>query len=719
MASTAARGRSVTPPLVVTRLDPPVARDQTVVRERLLERLRLAPGVKLVVVAAPAGSGKTTLLGMWREVEAPKRSVAWLSLEHEDNDPVVLWAHALKALRQACPGLAETPSLGDLDPERIVDLVLPELVNELSDQRDVVLILDDFDRISSGAARDTIAWLIEHAPSTFRLVLASRNEPGLPLGTLRARGELLEVRADDLRFTVDETEELLNERLELGLDRADIELLVERTEGWPAGIYLAALSLGGVEDRGAFAREFGGANRHVIDFLVDEVLDAHSPELRTLMLRSSILARLSGSLCDAVLAHDGSREQLVALSRSNLFLVPMDGQNEWFRFHRLFAQLLRVELEHREPELVPTLHRRAYAWHRDHGRPEQAIAHALDAGLLDDAADLIAATSSDLAAAGRHALVAGWLERFPPEVVRESPRLLLVQAGIAREPDDPGPLETGLDTVRAAFQWGDVGSGYESALRAAELEAPDSPFRATVCWSLALGSYNRGDLATADRWFAEAAEVGQRDERWLIAASALAHRSLIAGESGETAEQVRLAEEVRRLADLHDVGRVKGEVDIAVGASLAANGRPDEALPVFARGVFVLRKFGSPLDLANGLIFQARFLRALGRNDAAASAIKEAEDAIGLCRDPGVLLERLQALQPPPRSRRSNATPELTERERAVLRMLNGPLSEREIGRELYLSHNTIHSHTKSIYRKLGASSRHEAIRVARTLALI
>lgn len=720
MASrTAQSAQTAPPPLVVTKLDPPAAREQTVVRERLFERLQPGPGVKLIVVAAPAGSGKTTLLGMWRRAQRDARHVAWLSLEQEDNDPVVLWAHVLEALRRACPGLDNTFSPESLEPSRIADHMLPELVNELSDQSDVVLILDDFDRISSGAARDTIAWLVEHAPSTFRLVLASRNEPGLPLGTLRARGELLEVRADDLRFTVDETEELLNERLELGLARTDIEPLVERTEGWPAGIYLAALSLGGVEDRGAFAREFGGANRHVVDFLVDEVLDAHSPELRTLMLRSSILERMSGPLCDAVLAQDGSREQLVALSRSNLFLVPMDGQNEWFRFHRLFAQLLRVELEHREPELVPTLHRRAYAWHRDHGRPEQAISHALDAGLLDDAADLIATTWSDLAAAGRHALVAGWLERFPPEDVRESPRLLLVQAGIAREPDEPGTLETGLDTVRAAFPWGDVGSGYESALRAAELEAPGSPFRATVCWSLALGSYNRGDLATADLWFAEAAEVGQQDKRWLIATSALAHRSLIAGESGEPAEQGRLAEEAHHLAAVHDVGRVKGEVDIAVGASLAANGRPDEALPVFARGISVLRKFGSPLDLANGLIFQARFLRALGRNDAAASAIKEAEDAIGLCRDSGVLRERLQALQPPPRSRRSSATPELTERERAVLRMLSGPLSEREIGRELYLSHNTIHSHTKSIYRKLGAKSRREAISLARTLALI
>src|SRR5262245_32059062 len=248
MVITAARsGRTDSPPLVATKLDPPAARHQTLVRERLLERLQLGQTAKLIVVAAPPGSGKTTLLGTWREAEAQVRPVAWLTLERKDDDPVVLWAHALHALRQACPGLGETLSPQNLDPEGIADFMLPQLVNELREQGDVVLILDDFDRISTGAARDTIVWLIEHAPSTFHLVLASRNEPGLPLGALRARGELLEVRADDLRFTVDEAGELLNERLELGLEREDIEPLVERTEGWAAGIYLAALSLGGVE----------------------------------------------------------------------------------------------------------------------------------------------------------------------------------------------------------------------------------------------------------------------------------------------------------------------------------------------------------------------------------------------------------------------------------------------------------------------------------------
>jgi LuxR family transcriptional regulator, maltose regulon positive regulatory protein len=458
------------PQLVVTKLESPAAREQTVARDRLVGRLRPAAGVKLTVVAAPAGSGKTTLLGTWREDEATAKPVAWVTLDEGDNDPAVLWTHVLEALRRACPtlGTRVPKPLGAAD---VVDRLLPSLINDLAEQGDVALVLDDFDRLSSGPARDSVAWLVEHAPSSFQLVVASRNEPGLPLGALRAHGELLELRADELRFTAEEAEVLLNTRLALGLAPADVERLVERTEGWPAGLYLAALSLGGVEDRRRFVREFGGTNRHVIDFLVDEVLDAHSPKMQALMLRCSILGRLAGPLCDAVLEEQGTRDGLVELSRTNLFLIPLDDRNEWFRFHRLFAQLLRVELEHREPGLAPKLHFRAYIWHRDHGSLDEAIEHARQAGALKEARMLMA--------------------------------------------------------------------------------------------------------------------------------------------------------------------------------------------------------------------------------------------------------ERAEALEPSPWVRPHNGQPELTERELVVLRMLTGSLSERDIGRELYLSHNTIHSHTKSIYRKLGASSRAQAVLRARSLSLL
>ncbi len=366
------------PPLLKTKLHPPAGREQTVVRDHLLERLSAPAGAKLTVVAAPAGYGKTTLLGDWCESAAPGVRIAWLSLDEGDNDPVVLWSYAIEALTRGCPGLGVTAAT-ELGTAHIMDVVLPELINALTALGEVALVLDDFHRLTSGPARDSIAWFVDHVSANFQLVISTRNEPALPLGALRAHGELLELRAADMGFTAPEADLLLNDRLSLDLDREDIEALVERTEGWPAGIYLAALSLQAADDRHQFVSRFNGENRHIVDFLVDEVLNAHDSETQTLMLRSSVLGRMCGPLCDAVLEQDGSSERLVELSRTNLFLVPLDDRREWYRFHQLFAQLLRVELEQREPGLAPTLHRRAHAWHRERGTTAEAVEHALAA----------------------------------------------------------------------------------------------------------------------------------------------------------------------------------------------------------------------------------------------------------------------------------------------------------------------------------------------------
>ena len=235
----------------------------------------------------------------------------------------------------------------------IVDTVLPRLVNELDDLGEVTLILDDFHQLGDGAARESIAWFVDHAPPTFQLVLSTRTEPDLPLAALRAHGDLLELRADDLRFTPEEADAFLNGRLGLSLMPEEVDALLERMEGWPAGLYLTALSLRRTADRHGFVDELGASSRHVIDFLETEVLQAHDPPMQALMLRSSILERLSGPLCDAVLDQQHSGPMLDALSYSNLFLIPLDDEGGWYRFYPLFARLLRVELERREPGTGP------------------------------------------------------------------------------------------------------------------------------------------------------------------------------------------------------------------------------------------------------------------------------------------------------------------------------------------------------------------------------
>ena len=318
------------PILVGTKLHPPSVRELTIPRERLLERLRSGSDRRLTLVACPAGFGKTTLLAAWREAEVARKPVAWLTLDEGDNDPVVLWTHAIEALRRASPAVARSVP-ADTVVAPVVDVVLPRLVNELDGQGPITLILDDVHRLSSVPARASVRWFIDHAPPEFQLVLASRTTPALPVAALRAHGELLELRADDLRFTCAEADAFLNGRLALGLTREDVEGLVAKTEGWAAGLYLAALSLQHAADRHALVREFGGSNRHVVDFLVTEVLQAHDPAAQALMLRTSVLERLSGPLCDAVLEQDGSAAMLDALSRTNLFLVPLDDEGRWYR----------------------------------------------------------------------------------------------------------------------------------------------------------------------------------------------------------------------------------------------------------------------------------------------------------------------------------------------------------------------------------------------------
>jgi LuxR family transcriptional regulator, maltose regulon positive regulatory protein len=726
--------------LIATKLRPPAIRDRVVRRERLLERLRAGSGRALTMVIAPAGFGKTTLLAMWYQAETARKPVAWLTLDEGDNDPAVLWSYVIEALRLVCPaaGLPAAPPMADA--AAFTDVVLPRLVNELNDSGDVVLILDDFHRLS-GPALDSMAAFIDHAPANLQLVLSTRAEPVLSLASLRAHGELAELRTGDLRFTRGETDEFLNGCLGLGLERQDVEALVDRTEGWPAGLYLAALSLRREPtDRHDFVTRFGASpNRHVTDFLTAEVLEAHDPEMQALMLRSSSLRRLSGPLCDAVLEQKHSAEMLDELSRTNLFLVPFGDKGGWYRFHPLFAQLLRTEFGRREPGVVAPLHRRAYSWHRDHGTTEEAIHHAIGAGEYAAAAGLIEATWVKYACG----TVLAWLGRFPGEILNGDVRLLLVQAWVLsraakREeaaraiaaterlgeagsgplPDGFSSVEASLITLRAVFPWGDAGVQLAYGRRAAELEEPGSPWRPAACWAVGMGLYLHGEFGAADRWFAESAMLAPASDRWLVAGSSLACRSIIAAEQGRLDDQRLLAETAAGLIKEHGIEETCGEGWLALGMSLAARGLPEEALPAIERATAVLRSAGQPAGLAMGLLRQVPVLRALGQREYAEAAIAEAGSVIASCPDPGILADQLTAAR---RSPRPGVRPgqELTERERTVLGLLESGLRQSEIGRELYVSRNTVHTHIQAIYRKLAVCSRAEAVERTRELGLL
>ena len=731
--------------LVGTKLHPPPVREETIPRERLLERLRSGSDRRLTLVACPAGFGKTTLLAAWREAEAARKPVAWLTLDEGDNDPVVLWSHAIEALRRASPAVAR-PAPADTVVAPVVDVVLPRLVNELDGQGEITLILDDFHRLSSVPARASVGWFVDHAPAGFQLVLASRTEPVLPVAALRAHGELLELRADDLRFTSGEADAFLNGRLGLGLTPEDVEGLVGKTEGWPAGLYLAALSLQHAADRHAFVRRFGGSNRHVVDFLVTEVLQAHDPPVQALMLRTSVLERLSGPLCDAVLEQQGSAAVLDALSRTNLFLVPLDDEGGWYRFHHLFAQLLRVELERREPGLAPALHRRAYAWHRDHGTTGEAIRHAIAAGAYAEAAGLIQGLWISYANTCRYDTVLAWLRRLPEEILGGDVQLLLVQAwvlslsarreeaaraiaaverlgdlGAGPLPDGFSSAEASLTMLRACFPWGDIGAQLENGRRAAELEGSGSPWRPLACWAVGVGLYFRGEPDEADRWFAESAALAPASAQWLAGEASLAYRSWIAGERGRLDEQRVLAETAAEFVREHGTEKrhrrgSAGAGSIARGARQARGGtaadrtrrRPLADLwPAHPAGECAAQPGAS----------------APGPGRAPACRGRDSRGEIHP-RNPARIRGSWPGGWLPSTGHRRSAAPdprdqELTQRELRVLKLLHGDLSERDIGRELYVSHNTVHSHVRAIYRKLAVSSRADALERGRQLGLL
>lgn len=299
-------GRAAAAVLLVTKLHPPSIAPQTVVRERLFERLCDGRGLRLTLVACPAGFGKSTLLAAWRQRESRHRPVAWVTLDEGDNDAVVLWSHVIEALCRACPGLPHETLAALVSTAPVLEVVLPRLVNALAEQGEIVLVLDDFHRFSSATSRESWAWFVGYVPSTVQLVLSTRADPALPLGALRAHGQLLELRADELRLTDGEASEFLNGRLGLDLAGADVDLLVARTEGWPAGIYLAALSLAGRTDKHAFVTAFDGTSAHIVEYLSSEVLAAYEPDLQAFMLRTSILERFCAALCDAVLGTSAS-----------------------------------------------------------------------------------------------------------------------------------------------------------------------------------------------------------------------------------------------------------------------------------------------------------------------------------------------------------------------------------------------------------------------------
>ena len=443
-------------PLLETKLYLPRPRAGLVPRPRLSETLDAGAAAKLLLVSAPAGFGKTTLLAEWLAAgpaaPADERSAAWLSLDRGDNDPASFWTYLIAALRTMAPGVGENELALLASPQPpAIDLVLTTMLNDLgATGNDIVLVLDDYHLIDAREVQDAMAFLLDHMPPRLHLVIASRADPAVPLARMRARGQLVEIRAAELRFTPDEVAAYLNEVMGLQLTAQDVAALEARTEGWIAALQLAALSMQGRADVAGFIAGFTGDDRYIVDYLAEEVLQRQPAPVRNFLLQTALLGRLSGPLCDAVTGTGGGKAMLEALDRGNLFVVPLDDRRQWYRYHHLFADVLRARLSDESPDLVQVLHRRASDWYAENGEPAEAIEHAMAGGHLESAADLVELALPALARDRQEARLRGWLELLPDELIAVRP---VLSNGFAGALLSTGVVEGVERHLRDAERW--------------------------------------------------------------------------------------------------------------------------------------------------------------------------------------------------------------------------------------------------------------------------
>ena len=533
--------------LLRTKLFIPPPRPKIVPRPHLIERLNEGRHCKLTLISAPAGFGKTTLVSEW--LAGCQRPVAWLSLDKGDNDPTRFLMYFIAAMQTIEVNIGEGV-LGVLQSPQppTIESILIALLNEITTIPDnFVLVLDDYHVIDSKPVDEALTFLLEHLPPHMHLVIATREDPHLPLTRLRARGQLTELRAADLRFTPAEAAEFLNQLMGLNLSEENIAALETRTEGWIAGLQFAALSMQGHQDAASFIRSFTGSHHFVLDYLVEEVLQKQSESIQTFLLRTSILDRICGPLCEAVLrAPAGSgQETLEYLERANLFIVPLDNERRWYRYHHLFADLLRQRLHQmvssgNEEGGVAEYHIRASVWYEDNGLEIEAFQHAAAANDIERAERLIEGDGIPLHFQGAVAAILDWLESLPKTIMDSRPSLCVRYATLSLVAGQTTGLEEKLQMAEAAIQGipsaatglddktrnliGQIASArarlavskyqietiFVQACRALEYLPPDSlvsRFRAS--WSLAYAYYFRGERAAAARACAEALSIAE------------------------------------------------------------------------------------------------------------------------------------------------------------------------------------------------------------------
>jgi LuxR family maltose regulon positive regulatory protein len=657
-------------PLLATKLHVPQPPVHLVRRPQLVERLQHAVERPLTLIAAPAGFGKTTLLSTGLAHAA--LDVAWLALEHDDDDLIRFWSYVFTALARLHPG-SEVSALSllqasTLAPLRSIETVLTVWINDLATlPRAVALVLDDYQQITAQPIHRAVAYLVDHLPPHLHLVIATRADPPLPLARLRARGHVTEIRAADLRFTSEEVTAFLTQALGPKLASADITALEARTEGWIAGLQLAALSMRGRTDISGFLAAFTGSHRYIIDYLLEEVLAQQPALVQSFLLQTAVLERLQGSLCAAVTGeHRGEasgQAMLEQLEQANLFLTPLDDERQWYRYHQLFAEALRHRLQRNHPTLVPELHRRASAWYAQHGLTYDAVHHALAAADFAQAAGLIEQAFDALVRQGEIVTLQRWVAALPDELLRSSVELAVVQGWLLFVSGKHAAAERHLQDIERTFGI-NPGSGEQpehqtipsGTARQAEIRGRIAAIRASiaithrdlpgtialsrqalaylpkqhiarayVAWYLAKAHWLRGDVQAASIAFAEAARVSWEVQH-LYAVFLVIHDL---AQVHITQGQLHQADQTYRQA--LQQAREQGGQQPALGPAYVGRGHLeyqwnhlDTAASLFQEGMTLCKQTGNTQEIMQASIGLAFVKQAQGDTDGASALLRQA-----------------------------------------------------------------------------------------------
>ena len=643
-------------PLLRTKLAVPSA-PRLVVRESLIDALAADSARPLTLVYGPAGSGKTMLVAQWAASASEERPMAWLSLDTGDNDPARFWMYVIEALRSVLPGIGgASVAMLRAPGVNLVDEALPALVNELSNvSEQLVVVLDDYHAIEDQRIHDAMASLIDHLPASLRIVMTSRVEPPLRVGTLRARAQLNEIDAVQLRFSLSEAESMLNDVHRLGVTPETVKRLHDRTEGWAAGLYLAVLSMRGRKDASGFVESFAGSDRRVVDYLAAEVLGEQPEAELDFLLHTSVLDRFCAPLCDAVPGARDSRAMLDRIERVNYFLIPLDPRHEWYRYHHLFGELLRHELERRQPGRATELHRRAGRWFLDAGMVSEAIGHLTAAGELDAASELIDTHWLAFTNAGQRETVARWMDHLPRGYIVGDGRLCLVQARTAlavgergevlrwvdlatqaprNNPGDDAELGEEVTVIRAAA-WQLLGDMRQAEQLARTTRASGRELHLALARGVSAGHlsaiFDANDDAQA--LFETAIKLGSSSPNFIVSMLALGRLALIAADRGDwrgCTARIEAAFDVVRANGLEEYW-ICTSAHIARGRLFRHDRRPTEARAELERAVSLARRGAGLVEWSYALTTLAELLRELGdRRSSTRAGARSARAALTL-----------------------------------------------------------------------------------------